>query len=112
LIQSRRRRRRVGVASFHRWNVNYIKDKLGRLVPRKDQLNILVGASIWAFLFIGIVFGFIGDLFRIPLFLTIAKIMTLTFFVLVIVLLMLMAAFGVGYLVVSFTVRINDDKED
>lgn len=90
----------------------YIKDKLGRLVPRKDQLNILVGASLWSILFIGVIFGFIGDLFRIEVFLTIAKIMTLSFFVIVFVLLMLMLFFGVGYLVVSFTIRINDDKED
>jgi hypothetical protein len=84
---------------------------LGRLVPTKDNLNVIIGASLWSILFIGIVFGFIGDLFRIETFLTIAKIMTISFFVIVFTLIMIMIIFGVGYLVVSITIRINDEKD-
>jgi len=91
--------------------VIYIKDKLGRPVPRKDRLNIVAGVAIWSILFIGVIFGFIGDLFQIPLFLTIAKIMAISFFVIIFALLMMMLVFGVGYLVVSFTIRINDEKD-
>lgn len=78
---------------------------------KKDELHKVVVAGLWALLFVGIVIGFIGDIFRIPVLLTIAKIMTMTFFALVIVLLFAALFFGVGYLVISFTIRINHEED-
>lgn len=79
---------------------------------KKDELHKVVVAGLWALLFVGIAFGFIGDIFRVPVLLTIAKIMTMTFFALVIVLLFAALFFGAGYLVINFTIRVNRHEED